>query len=120
MTYPLRFPDDDPRFSSALIDEISATLIAHGYPWTEGDDTAFTDLRAALAGFLYGPEFNNGDEVVWFRKGKVWSGRVEYVASTDKGPVARIRPEKQPGSMGAPGPTVVPCRELTLVRDGAK
>lgn len=121
MSFPLTYPDaGDPRFTGELIDEIGAVLTAHGYPSASNDDTDFAGLRDALRGFLYGPEFNNGDEVVWFRKGKVWSGRVEYVANTDKGPVARIRPEKQPGSLGTPVTAVVPCRELTLVRAGAQ
>lgn len=119
MTYPLRFPDDDPRFSSALIDDISAVLIRHGYPWVDDDDPSFADLRAALAGFLYGPAFNAGARVTWVANDKVWCSRVEYVTNTEKGPVARLLTDPQPGGT-CRTTDVVPCRNLTLVRDGAR
>lgn len=117
MSYPLRFPDDDPRFTSELLDEISAVLIRHGYPWTDSDDTSFADLRAALAGFLYGPAFNTGDRVTWVGNDKVWCSRVEYVANTDKGPVARVLTDPQPGG-SCRTVDVVACRKLTLVPGG--
>jgi len=118
MSYPLKFPDDDPRFSDALIEEISATLAGHGYTWDNNDDAATAGLRAALAGFLYGPAFNRGDKVTWVSDNKVYSGKVEYVATGDNGPVARIDASPQPGGL-CRFTTVVPCRNLTLVRDGA-
>lgn len=119
MTYPLRFPDDDPRFSNALIAEIATALAAHGYPTIGGSDTAFADLRAALAGFLYGPAFNRGDRVTWISNDKVWCGWVEYVTNTENGQVARIQTDPQPGDRYH-FTNIVPCRELTLVQDGAK
>jgi hypothetical protein len=119
MSYPLRFPDDDPRFTSELLDDISAVLIRHGYPWTENGDASFADLRAALAGFLYGPAFNRGDKVTWVSDSKVYSGKVEYVANGDNGPVARIDASPQPGGM-CRFTTVVACRKLTLVPDGER
>lgn len=119
MSFPLRFPDDDPRFSSALIDDISVVLINHGYPWIDGDDTAFADLRAALARFLYGPAFNTGDQVTWVAGDIVRSGRVDVVATSSSGQVARIITDPKPGYVST-FISVVPCRELTPVRDGAK
>lgn len=119
MSFPLRFPDDDPRFSSHLLDDISAVLINHGYPWVDGDDTAFADLRAALAGFLYGPAFNAGDKVSWVDGELVRSGHVDTVANGSGGQVARIITDPQPGYVST-FIGVVPCRELTPVRDGAK
>jgi hypothetical protein len=119
MTFPLRFPDDDPRFSPALIDDIDDVLTRHGYPSATDDATAIADLRAALAGFLYGSAFNKGDKVAWVRDSKVWYGKVQYVATGDNGPVARIKADPQPGDQYYSYPTV-PCRELTLVRDGVR
>jgi len=118
MSYPLKFPDDDPRFTSELIDEISAVLINHGYPWTDSGDTSFADLRAAMARFLYGPAFNPGDKVTWVSDGKVWNGQVEYVATGDNGPVARIDTDPQRGGLYRTT-WVVACRNLTLIPDGA-
>jgi hypothetical protein len=119
MSYPLTYPDNgDARFTGELIDEIGAVLTAHGYPSVDGDDTAFAGLREALRGFLYGPEFDRGDEVTWFRNGKVWSGRIEFIANTDGGPVARVRIDPQQSFEYRGTDTVVPCRELTPVRDG--
>lgn len=121
MTYPLTYPDNgDPRFTGELIDEIGAVLAAHGYPSVDGDDTDFAGLRDALHTFLYGPEFNRGDEVVWFRNNMVWSGRIQVLANTDDGLVARVRVDRQERYEFSGTTTVVPCRELTLVRDGAK
>lgn len=120
MSYPLRFPDDDPRFSNDLIAEIANVLYAHGYPTVIGDETAFDGLRAALTGFLYGPAFNAGDKVTWVSDGKVWNGSVEYVANSDNGPVARIRTEPQPGDLFRIVTSVVDCRYLTLVPAGAR
>jgi hypothetical protein len=118
MSYPLRFPDDDPRFSNDLIAEIANVLYAHGYPTVIGNDTAFDGLRAALASFLYGPAFNPGDKVTWVCNDKVWNGKVEYVANGDSGPVARIDTDPQSGGLYRTT-WVVPCRELTLVSGGA-
>lgn len=122
MTYPLTYPDNgDPRFTGALLDEIGAVLTAHGYPSVDGDDTAFADLREALRGFLYGSEFNRGDKVTWMAGSKVWCGRVDLVANTESGPVARILTDPQPGhSHRNTVTTVVPCRELTLVSGGSR
>lgn len=120
MSYPLTYPDNgDPRFTGELIDEIGAVLAAHGYPPVDGDDTAFADLRDALRSFLYGPEFNAGDRVTWVSNGKVWSGRVEFIANTDDGPVARIQANPQPGYLGGAATSVVSCRRLTLIPGGA-
>ena len=90
----------------------------HGYPSAAEDDATVKDLRAALAGFLYGPAFSKGDKVTWLRDNKVWNGRVELVANTDTGQVARIDADAQPGGLYRTT-TVVSCRDLTLVRDGA-
>ncbi|ACU71793.1 hypothetical protein Caci_2884 [Catenulispora acidiphila DSM 44928] len=119
MTYPLRFPNDDPRFSTALLDEINSVLINHGYPWVDDDDTSYADLRAALAGFLYGPAFNAGDKVSWVFDGNVRTGRVDIVANTPEGPVARIITDPQPGHRHlATVTTVKACRELTPIPGG--
>ncbi|NUQ98339.1 MAG: hypothetical protein HOY79_17905 [Streptomyces sp.] len=121
MTFPLTFPDDDPRFTSELIDEISAVLTAHGYPAIDGDDTAFAGLREAIQTFLYGTEFNRGDIVTWMESdGRIWSGKVEFVTNTEDGPVARILTDPQPGYRRViTVADTVPCRELTLVPGGA-
>lgn len=119
MSYPLRFPDDDPRFTAELIAEIGAVLTAHGYP-PIGDDTAFAGLRETLCGFLYGPAFNSGDKVTWICDGNVWSGRIDAITNTDQGQVARILTSPQPGFRHLHAVTdVVPCRELTLVAGGS-
>lgn len=121
MSYPLTYPDNgDARFTGGLLDEIGAVLTARGYPSVDGDDTAFADLREAVRGFLYGPEFNGGDKVTWAANGKVWSGRIEFVANTKDGPVARILVDSQPGYRRDGTTAVVACRELTLVRGGAR
>lgn len=116
MTYPLTFPDDDPRFTGELIDEIAGVLTRHGYEPV--DDNARAGLRAALVGFLYRPTFNSSDKVTWVTDGDVWFGRVEYVTNTEHGPVARILADPQPGGRYR-FTTVVACRKLTLVSDGA-
>lgn len=121
MSYPLTYPDNgDPRFTGELIDEIGAVLTAHGYPSVDGNDTDFARLRDAIQTFLYGPEFGRDDEVTWFRNGRVWSGRVEFVANSDDGLVARVQIDPQVGYTSRGTTTVVPCCDLTLVRDGAK
>lgn len=120
MSYPLTSPDNgDPRLTGELIDKIGAVLVAHGYPSAGNDDTDFARLRDALRTFLYGPEFNRGDEVVWFRNNMVWSGRIQVLANTDDGRVARVRIDRQEGYEFGGTTTVVPCRKLTLVQDGA-
>lgn len=119
MTYPLTYPDNgDPRFTGELLDEIAAALAAHGYPPADGNDTDFAGLRDTLRTFLYGPEFNRDDEVVWFRSSKVWSGRIQVLANTDDGLVARVRVDRQDGYEFGGTTTVVPCRDLTLIPGG--
>lgn len=119
MTYPLTLPDNgDPHFSGELLDEIGAVLTAHGYPSVDGDDTDFARLRVAIQTFLYGPEFDRDDEVVWFGSGKAWSGWVKFVANAGDELVAHVWINSQSGFTPC-GTTTVPCRELTLVRDGA-
>lgn len=105
MSYPLTYPDNgDARFTGELIDEIGAVLTAHGYPPVDGDDTAFAGLREALRGFLYGPEFDRGDEVTWFRNGKVWSGRARPDRSAAKLRVPRDRHRRAlPRTHAGPG-----------------
>lgn len=117
MSFPLRFPDDDPRFTAELVDAVANVLVQHGYPRPDSTDTSHADLRAALAGFLYGPAFNNGDKVTWVRDGKVWNGKVSYVANGNSGQVARIKADPQPGDRYYVT-AVVPCRDLTLVQAG--
>lgn len=52
-TYPLRRPDNDPRFSVGFTLDIVLVLERHGYPpVTDGGD--LVALRQALFGFLYG------------------------------------------------------------------
>lgn len=119
MSYPLRFPDDDPRFSPALILDVANVLKSYGYPSVTEDAATIDDLRAALAGFLYGPAFNAGDKVTWVTNDKVWHGRVEYVANTKTGQVARIQTDPQPGETYRVT-SVVACRKLTLVPGGAR
>lgn len=120
MTYPLTLPHDgDPRFTGQLLDEIAAVLTAHGYPSLSDDDTDFAGLRGALERFLYGLPFNIGDKVTWTRNGKVWDGRVDCIAADTDGPVARIIAGTQLGVRG-PFTVIVPCRDLTLVPDGAR
>lgn len=121
MSYPLKFPDDDPRFSPALILDVANVLKSYGYPSATEDADTIAGLRAALAGFLYGPAFNNGDKVTWMGNEYVWTGRVDTVANTSDGQVARIITDPQPGSRHSHTVvSVIPCRELTLVRDGAR
>lgn len=121
MTYPLTLPDNgDPRFTGELLDEIGAVLAAHGYPSVDGDDTDFARLREAIQTFLYGPEFDRGDEVVWFRKGKVWSGQVQFTANADDGLSACIKLDAYPDDPYSPVTTVVACRELTLIPGGSR
>lgn len=121
MTYPLTYPDNgDARFTGELLDEIGAVLTAHGYPPVDGDDTDFGRLREAIQTFLYGAEFNAGDKVTWVSGDFVRTGRIDVVANTGSGPVARIVADAQPGYRHTSTvTTVVPCRDLTLVRDGA-
>lgn len=88
LTYPLTLPDNgDARFTGALIDEIAAVLVAHGYPPRFDDDpTVFADLRDALASFLYAPDTDDrpiiaGDRVTWTSKrtGQIHTGTVETI-----------------------------------------
>lgn len=121
MSFPLTYPDNgDPHFTGELIEKIAAVLTAHGYPSASNDDTDFADLRDALRTFLYGPEFDRGDEVVWFRNGKPQSGRVEFTANADDGLSACIKLDAYPDDPYSPVTAVVPCRDLTPIRDGAR
>jgi len=120
MTYPLRFPDADPRFTGELIDEIGAVLAAHGFP-PVNDDTNFAGLREMLRVFLYGPAFDRGDKVSWLDGDTVRTGDINAVANAEDGPVARIVVYPQPGyTHRATVTAVVACRDLTLVPGGER
>lgn len=119
MTYPLTLPDDDPRFSPALILDVANVLTSYGYPSAIEDADTIADLRAALAGFLYGPAFNSGDKVTWMSGDTVRSGHIDVVANGDDGQVARVITDPKPGYSGT-FISVVPCRKLMLVPGGAR
>lgn len=117
MSYPLpRADDGDARFTGELIDGIAQLLADHGFP-PVADDTDFARLRDTLADFLYGPEFDLGDNVTWYRNGTVWTGFINAITGGDEGPIARVLTEIQPDGIGRLTATV-PCSELTRISNG--